>query len=163
MTSVSEPSTVDVAELKDRLDIQANLSRYTYGCDTRDYDLLASAFLPAATIDYDSLPPFPNGFPDFLASCQGVLETLASTQHFVGNLEVTVDGDRAHCTSYVQATHVAHNGHMFVGAGRYDDDLVRTPEGWKIAHRTFRRQWGRDPDGLAKSLNVGQRTANRIG
>jgi hypothetical protein len=25
--------------------------------------------------------------------------------------------------------------------------------------RVFRRQWGRDPDGLAKSLNVGQRTS----
>jgi hypothetical protein len=48
---------------------------------------------------------------------------------------------------------------MFVGAGRYDDDLVLTPDGWKIAARVFRRQWGRDPDGLAKSLNVGQRTS----
>lgn len=148
-----------VSELADKLAIQYNLSRYTYGCDTRDFDLLASAFLPDAAIFYDSMPPEVKAFPQFFEFCQGVLNQLASTQHFVGNIEVTVEGDKAHCTSYVQATHVGHDGRMFVGAGRYDDDLVRTPDGWKIAARQFRRQWGRDEDGLAKSLNVGKRTA----
>jgi hypothetical protein len=159
MSATARDAAVDVRVLQDRLDIAANLSRYTYGCDTKDYDLIASAFLPDASIDYDSLPPFKQGFQDFIGSVRQTLTQLKSTQHFVGNLDVTVDGDRAHCTSYVQATHVADNGHMFVGAGRYDDDLIRTPDGWKIAARVFRRQWGRDPDGLAKSLNVGQRTS----
>jgi ketosteroid isomerase-like protein len=154
---VSDQDTV--TELADKLAIQYNLSRYTYGCDTRDFDLLASAFLPAAPISYDSMPPEVKAFPQFFEFCQNVLNQLASTQHFVGNIEVTVDGDKAHCTSYVQATHVGHDGRMFVGAGRYDDELVRTPDGWKIAARQFRRQWGRDEDGLAKSLNVGKRTA----
>ena len=159
MSAIARDTATDVRVLQDRLDIAANLSRYTYGCDTKDYDLIASAFLPGASIDYDSLPPFEHGFPDFLTSVRQTLTQLKSTQHFVGNLDVSVDGDHAHCTSYVQATHVADNGHMFTGAGRYDDDLIRTPDGWKIAARVFRRQWGRDPDGLAKSLNVGQRTS----
>lgn len=159
MSTTAHEAAVDVRVLQDRLDIAANLSRYTYGCDTKDYDLIASAFTADASIDYDSLPPFERGLPDFIESCRQTLTQLKSTQHFVGNLDVNVDGDRAHCTSYVQATHVADNGHMFVGAGRYDDDLIRTPDGWKIAARVFRRQWGRDPDGLAKSLNVGQRTS----
>jgi ketosteroid isomerase-like protein len=159
MSAVAHGPVVDARELQDRLDIAANLSRYTYGCDTRDFDLLASAFLPDAPIDYDSMPPHVKAFPQFSEFCRSVLNQLASTQHFVGNLDVTVDGDKAHCTSYVQATHVGHDGRMFVGAGRYDDDLVRTPDGWKIAARVFRRQWGRDPDGLAKSLNVGQRAS----
>jgi ketosteroid isomerase-like protein len=159
MSAIARDAATDIRVLQDRLDIAANLSRYTYGCDTKDYDLIASAFLPAASIDYDSLPPFEHGFPDFLTSVRQTLAQLKSTQHFVGNLDVSVDGDHAHCTSYVQATHVADNGHMFTGAGRYDDDLIRTPDGWKIAARVFRRQWGRDPDGLAKSLNVGQRTS----
>lgn len=157
MSTTAHDAAVDVHVLQDRLDIAANLSRYTYGCDTKDYDLLAAAFLPDAAIDYSSLPPFEAGFPEFLESCKQTLSALKSTQHFVGNIDVVVDGDRAHCTSYVQATHVADDGRMFVGAGRYDDDLVRTPGGWKIAARVFRRQWGRDPDGLARELNVGQR------
>jgi hypothetical protein len=159
MSTTAHDAAVDVQALQDRLDISSNLSRYTYGCDTRDYDLLASAFLPGAAINYSSLPPYHMEFPAFLASCQRTLESLKSTQHFVGNIDVAVDGDQAHCTSYVQATHVAEDGRMFVGAGRYDDDLVRTPDGWKIAKRDFVRQWGRDPDGLAKDLNVGQRTS----
>jgi ketosteroid isomerase-like protein len=157
MSTTAHDAALDVRVLQDRLDIAANLSRYTYGCDTKDYDLIASAFTPDASIDYDSMPPLERGFPDFLDFTRQTLTQLKSTQHFVGNLDVSVDGDRAHCTSYVQATHVADNGHMFVGAGRYDDDLIRTPDGWKITSRVFRRQWGRDPDGLAKSLNVGQR------
>lgn len=147
----------ELAVLADKLDIQANLSRYTYGCDTRDVELIGSAFTADATIDYDSLPPFANGITDFLEMTTGILSQLASTQHLLGNLHVEVDGDTAHCTSYVQATHVAENGQMFVGAGRYDDDLVRTAAGWKIAARTFRRQWGRDEHGLGRSLNVGRR------
>lgn len=159
MSATAHDAAVDVRVLRDRLDIAANLSRYTYGCDTKDYDLIASAFTPDASIDYDSLPPFEHGFSDFIDNVRQTLTQLKSTQHFIGNLHVDVDGDRAHCTSYVQATHVADNGHMFTGAGRYDDDLIRTPDGWKIAARVFRRQWGRDPDGLAKSLNVGTRTS----
>ncbi len=147
----------DARVLADKLAIQENLSRYVFGYDTRDYDLVRSVFLPDAAIDYDSLPPFEHGFPDFLEMSRGILEQLASTQHFIGSVHVEVDGDTAHCTSYVQATHVAEDGRMFVGAGRYDDDLVRTAEGWRIAARRFRRQWGRDEDGLGRSLNVGKR------
>ncbi|TNC20602.1 nuclear transport factor 2 family protein [Amycolatopsis alkalitolerans] len=155
-----ERQTIEAATaqvLTDKLAIQENLSRYVFGFDTRDYDMVRSVFLPDATIDYDSLPPFERGFPEFLEMSIGILEQLASTQHFIGSVHVAVAGDTAHCTSYVQATHVAGDGRMFVGAGRYDDDLVRTADGWRIAARVFRRQWGRDDDGLGRSLNVGKR------
>lgn len=152
-----DDATAALGVLADRLDIRDNLSRYTYGCDTKDMALIASCFTPDATIDYDSLAPFDDGVAGFLRMTEGILGQLASTQHFVGNLDVVVDGDRAHRTSYVQATHVAADGRMFVGAGRYDDDLIRTEDGWRIAARTFRRQWGKDPDGLGRSLNVGKR------
>lgn len=147
----------DARVLADKLEIQGNLSRYVFGYDTRDYEMVRSVFTEDATIDYDSLPPFENGFPDFLAMSKGILEQLASTQHLIGSVYVEVDGDEATCTSYVQATHVHDDGRMFVGAGRYDDDLVRTENGWRIAARRFRRQWGRDDDGLGRSLDVGKR------
>ena len=32
-------------------------------------------------------------------------------------------------------------GELYVIAGHYLDELVRTPEGWRIAHRTLRETW----------------------
>ena len=146
----------DIALIADKLAIQSLMARYASGWDSRDYDLVASLFLPDATIDYDSLPPIPNGFAGFLEISSGVLAHLVSTQHLIANLDIRVHGDRAQCTAYVQATHVAEDGRKFIGAGRYDDELVRTASGWKISARTFRRQWGSDPDGLGASLGVGK-------
>jgi hypothetical protein len=129
------------APAADRLDVAEVLSRYTYGWDTRDYELVRSCFLPDAEIAYSSLPPLPGGFPAFMELEVATNKQMASTQHFIGNLLVTVDGDTAHCTSYVQATHYVAEGHAWTTGGRYDDDMVRTPSGWKIAKRTFERQW----------------------
>lgn len=153
---------VDVQTIADQLAIQSLLARYAFGWDSRDYELVASLFCEDAVIDYDSLPPITNGFAGFLEISSGVLAHLVSTQHFIANIDVVVDGDRATSTAYVQATHVAEDGRKFVGAGRYDDQLVRTTEGWKINARTFRRQWGSDPDGLGASLGVGK-NLNREG
>lgn len=139
----------------DRLDVQEVLMRYTYAIDTGDYDAVRSCFLPSAKIDYETLPAFPRGLEDFVDMLRHVREQLASTQHMVANVCVTVDGDHAHCTSYVQASHVTYDGKLFVGAGRYDDDFERTPDGWKIAARAHCRQWGSDPDHVAATLGVG--------
>ncbi|MGH3493254.1 MAG: nuclear transport factor 2 family protein [Sciscionella sp.] len=125
----------------DRLDVAEVLSRYTYGWDTKDYALVRSCFTADAEITYSSLPPFPGGFAAFFELERATREQMASTQHFIGNLLVTVDGDTAHCTSYVQATHYVQEGHAWTTGGRYDDALVRTETGWKIAKRNFSRQW----------------------
>jgi hypothetical protein len=142
-------------EVADRLAIAALLSRYTQACDTKNYDLLDRCFLPDAAIDYQGLGPFPDGYAGLRRSTQRTLEQLSSTQHLLGNLSVEVAGDRATAVSYVQATHVAADGRAFVTGGRYDDELVRTGGGWRIAARRFRRQWGVDPDGLGATLKPG--------
>jgi 3-phenylpropionate/cinnamic acid dioxygenase small subunit len=141
--------TEPARQVSDPLAIQQLLSRYTYACDTRDWDLLDACFLPDARIQYESLPPFPDGYAGLRGSTVRTLTLLRSTQHLLGNLHVTVDGDRATAASYVQATHVADDGRSWVTGGRYDDELVRTADGWRIAARTFRRQWRSDPDGVA--------------
>lgn len=143
----------DVAEeVADILDIQDVVTRYTIACDTMDWDLLDSCFLPDARISYEGLAPFADGFAGLRASTVRVLGRLGSTQHLLGNLHVSVTGDRARSVSYVQATHVGGDGRWWVTGGRYDDELVRTESGWRIASRSFRRQWRSDPDGLADEL-----------
>jgi hypothetical protein len=67
-----------------------------------------------------------------------------ATQHFMGNHEVTVDGDRAEGWTYCLAMHELLPGHPDgdskpASALRYLDRYVRTPEGWRIEHRRVTR------------------------
>lgn len=142
----------DVQQLNDRLDVAQVLSRYSYGWDTRDFELVASCFVPDAIIKYSSLPDFPGGFKDFFElECRNIVQ-LASTQHLISNLHISVEGDRAECSSYIQATHYAESGDNWTTGGRYDDILIRSADGWRICERTFTRQWIRDEQGLSKAF-----------
>lgn len=134
-------------EVVDRLDVAQVLSRYAQGWDTKDYDLVKSCFTPDASIRYGTLPPFPGGFPEFFELEAATISQIKATQHLIGNLHVTVDGDTAYCTSYVQASHYDDEGRqIWTTGGRYDDIMIRTPEGWRIRDRSFSRQWIEDPD-----------------
>ena len=49
---------------------------------------------------------------------------------------------RAEATAdcYLISQHIRGADHYFLG-GRYHDRLVRTPDGWRIAHRTLQKMW----------------------
>ena len=66
-----------------------------------------------------------------------------ATQHVTTNHNVTVQGDTAHCLSYVHGRFIRQvpGGNMFESTGWYDDRLVRTEGGWRIAHRVCRMVW----------------------
>ena len=54
--------------------------------------------------------------------------------------QVRVDGDTATNRCYLQAQHVVGGANYIVG-GRYEDRLVRTDDGWRIAHRALIVMW----------------------
>lgn len=67
-----------------------------------------------------------------------------TTQHFTGNHVVAVNGDEAHCFSYVRARFVrpiSGAEEVYEAQGWYDDALVRTSAGWRIRHRVTRSSW----------------------
>jgi SnoaL-like protein len=56
----------------------------------------------------------------------------------MANPVIDVDGDRATARSYVDAWITSKDGLSGINAiGFYDDELVRTFDGWRIARRTF--------------------------
>ena len=139
-------------EVADRLDVAEVLSRYAQGLDTRDFELVRACFTADAVIEYSSLPAFPGGFPAFLEHTRSTVLQLASTQHLIGNHIITVDGDSATCSSSVLASQYAANNDNWTTAGRYDDVLARTPDGWRITHRRFTSHWTSDPQGLRERV-----------
>ncbi len=60
------------------------------------------------------------------------------TMHRLTNQVITVNGDSAQARTYVDALiMLADNSSGVNAVGFYDDDLVRTPTGWRVARRRF--------------------------
>ena len=125
---------------------------YAFALDDRDWDRLRACFTPDVTSVYHGVGEL-QGYDAIEELCRGALEQLDASQHLLGNHLVDVDGDEAEATCYFQAEHVrtgTEGGDNFTVAGRYDDRLVRTGDGWRIAHRRQTVLWmNGNPDVLS--------------
>jgi len=133
--------SLSLTELADRLAISDVLVRYGTAMDTRSWSLLDECFTPDAVLDYDTSGVF-HGVAEFVEHADAGLRRIKSTQHYVVNHVVTLDGDHATATSYALAQHVHTAGDgLFSLGGVYHDDLVRTASGWRIERRRFVSSW----------------------
>ena len=129
--------------LEDKWEIAEICYRYGLAVDGRDWAALAALFTPDADAYYLDLPSC-HGYQAIEDTCRVALTPLSATQHLISNVVVRLDGDRAESTCYLQAQHVkagTEGGDNFIIAGRYDDQLVRTPDGWRIRERRLQAMW----------------------
>lgn len=132
-----------VQALLDERDIVQIALRYCRALDTKNWALLDDVFIPDATAELGS-PEQLVGIEAIRGRIRTTLEHLDDSQHLVGNHEVVLDGDAATHRCYLQAQHIrqaATGGPNYIVAGRYEDRLVRTAAGWRIAHRTLVVMW----------------------
>jgi ketosteroid isomerase-like protein len=119
--------------------ITETLVRYATAVDTRDWELLRSCFLPDVVADYGNVGQWVDltGLVDFMEEAHA---GFGVSNHMLSNIVVRVDGDRAAATSSVHAVLVfASDASQWVDmVGRYEDQLRRTADGWRIGRRTFR-------------------------
>lgn len=133
----------DLQTLLDEREITRLALRYCRALDTKDWSALDDVFLPDANADLGG-PTELVGIEEIRTRIRTALGHLDDSQHLVGNHEVVVDGDTATHRCYLQAQHVRHaatGGPNYIVAGRYEDRLVRTDAGWRIAHRTLVVMW----------------------
>jgi ketosteroid isomerase-like protein len=133
----------DLSALQDKQEITEICYRYGLTIDRRDWKALADCFTPDADAYYLDMPPC-HGYQAIEDTCRAALTPLSATQHLISNVVVRLEGDRAACTCYLQAQHVKQGtagGDNFIIAGRYDDQLVRTPDGWRIRERRLEVIW----------------------
>ena len=115
---------------------------YCWALDSRTWEGLDQVFLPDATADLRS--PLLEGRDAIRARIARALDPLYATQHSVTHHMIEIDGDRATCRCYLHAQHVreaAEGSPNYIIAGRYEDELVRTPEGWRISFRRLVVVW----------------------
>jgi hypothetical protein len=132
---------MDLQLVSDRLEIDDLLTLYAHAIDTRQWDLLDDVFTPDAAIDYSSVGGASGTRAEIRAWLEQMLTSFDGYQHYVTNRTVSVDGDVATARSYLMnPTLLPNKALMFVG-GYYNDRLVRTVDGWRIADRTLESSW----------------------
>lgn len=135
----------DLQTLADREAVRDVRYRFGAALDTRDWSLFSSLFTEDATGDFTSF-----GVPGTEVSKTAIMRMFQgafrrpvdelTTQQAITNVLVDVQGDAATSSSYLQGHHrlPGHEGGDDVTLrARYDDHLVRTPDGWKIDRTTL--------------------------
>lgn len=132
-------STYDL--LADRQAIVDLTVSYCWSIDYHDFERLREVFLPDATA---KLGDERVGIDSIIERITAALTPLDGSQHIVANHQVRVDRDAATCRCYFHAQHVrraAEGGTNYIIAGQYEDDLVRTSQGWRIKRRVLVPTW----------------------
>jgi ketosteroid isomerase-like protein len=137
-----------IRSLVDQQQIRDVVYRYCRGIDRCDYDLVRSCYHPDAVDDHGD---FRGGIDDFITYISDNLPRFERTMHFIGNVLIELDGDRARAESYLVAYHHLRASSTkaerdFTAGLRYVDDFERREGEWRIAARTYVFEWSRiDP------------------
>jgi SnoaL-like domain len=150
--SMPEPKIPDADDLeanvrwlRDLELIRALPQRYAFGVDTSDFEIVRSVFHPDCTV-VGTLEDGP--LEPYLEGIEEGLQQWAATMHFMINQYVTVDGDTGHVETWSLAHHMEADGSPIddlILALRYQDDVVRVGDDWKIIRRNAVKHFHRGP------------------
>lgn len=126
-----------MTENTDRQQISDVLVRYATGIDRRDWELFRTVFADDCELDYGEIGSW-SGVDAVVEFMTVAHEMAGYTLHRITNQVIAVDGDTATARAYVDALILSQDNSSGVNAaGFYDDELVRTGAGWRIARRRF--------------------------
>ena len=119
--------------------------RYCEIIDTKTFDSMTEVFTPDTYGDYsNSLPGvYVEGLAPLVASMHhnlGKGSLCGPTHHNVTNFRIKVDGDAATTKVQYYAVHLGlgkYEGQIYSMWGQYNDELVRTPDGWRVKRRVY--------------------------
>ena len=126
-----------MTERDDRQDISELLVRYATGIDRRDWPLFRTVFTDDCELDYGEIGVW-RGVDEVTDFMDKTHAPAGHTLHRLSNQAITVDGDKAVARTYVDAVIMFGDNQSGVNAwGFYDDEIVRSSDGWRIARRRF--------------------------
>jgi SnoaL-like domain len=128
---------VSTLTAQDYLDIQQLVSSYPYGLDgnTDNGASYANLFAPGAVFGR----PRTEGRDNLAALANREPHGAYYVRHFITNHVIEPSPGGAVGKEYAVIIDIGENGNpgrIFLG-GRYDDEYVKTPQGWKFKSRTF--------------------------
>ena len=119
--------------------------RYLRALDTKNWDEFADTLTEDVSGDYGESLGEDHRFTDRDALVNFMRTSLGPeviTEHRVDHPEITVEGDEASATWYLQDRVIAPDfNFMLIGAAFYRDRYRRTPDGWKICATGYDRTY----------------------
>lgn len=133
----------------DKVAIIEVLNLYAFALDAHAWDLFDLAFTEDVIADFGPAGAAWTGLADWKRSFAEFHATLDNHQHTMMGHLIHVDGDRANAFSWgnwLLVRDSAKDGAAWLGTGWYDDELVRTEDGWRIKKRVCRlASWTGNP------------------
>ncbi|CAJ1586151.1 nuclear transport factor 2 family protein [[Mycobacterium] wendilense] len=131
--------------MSDLEDIKQVKYRYLRALDTKKWDEFAATLTEDIAGDYGSSLGEEHRFTDRDALVEFMRNSLPAnviSEHRVTHPEITIDGDEATGTWYLQdRVIVADFDFMLIGAAFYHDRYRRTADGWKICATGYERTY----------------------
>jgi hypothetical protein len=121
----------------DRTAIKAIMDLYGFAVDTQRWDLFDQIYTKDVDADWGGTAVW-NDLEKFKKDFAEYHDVFDATHHVMTNFICAVDGDRAKSVTYghwLLIRNAAPGGNSWSGDGWYDDELVRTPDGWRISRR----------------------------
>jgi hypothetical protein len=152
------PSTLEqrLQALEDRAAIADLAHEYARLVDACEPEQVAQLFTEDARVDYGVGLGGPKRGREAVVRLLGALKAFERTHHHIANHQIRLDGaDRATGIAYVIAWHLLPEARAVgrprtaLAFGRYEDEYVRTDDGWRFAarrialhgHENFEAQW----------------------
>lgn len=155
----------DIPSLEDKIrilwdhhEIDILLNRYCHGFDRCDMETAKGTHWPDAKVDYPGFVGPASGMCDH---ADGIHRTqFDSTQHYVTNNLVELDGDTAHAETYfIMAGRLKDSARCQQIGGRYVRRLERRDGEWRIAAAVCLVDWSSEEETLAAIRAVGGHAA----
>ena len=122
---------------QDYIEIQQLVSSYPYGLDenTDNGETYARLFAPGAVFGR----PRTEGHDNLAALANTQPHGAQYTRHFITNHVIEPTPGGAKGKEYAVIIDIGENGKPggIALGGRYDDEYVKTPQGWRFKNRTF--------------------------
>ena len=140
MTDAPQPNS-----LQDEAAIRRLMDLYGSGVDERAWDSWARIFDDPLETDFSqmnaAIAPATLSRDRHVAGARAVIGQFEATQHMITNIQVTLDGDRAHARAVMRAEHWIggiRGNSRYTMFGVYENGFRRTPGGWVISRLTLR-------------------------
>jgi hypothetical protein len=120
------------SRVEDELAIRALTARYNFAIDEGRAEEWADTFVPDGVFE-STLLGVTRGRDELVAFARN-FATQMKARHLTTDAIVEVDGDRAHQRCYLLFVDIGGTARLST-TGVYEDDLRRTPDGWRFVHR----------------------------
>ncbi len=138
MSAVIDHANTTLLSAEDERRIETILLRYCTGIDRRDWLLFRSCFTDNFHGDYGQFGTWHSG-DEITAVMVTLHQDMGATLHRLTNIVLYATLGGATARSYIDALLTGQDASAPVrrAAGYYDDELVKTSDGWKISRRRF--------------------------